>query len=368
MIIKLLTANDLKRFIDSDEYKCLEVIPITRHRALSHINNPRIDNKDIILLCAYEDEKLIGYLGILADYIYLNNKKHKVGWLSCLWIDSAVRRKGISKILLNRAFDSWENKIIITQFTPAAKLLYDRSELFFDLKMSEGIRCYLRFNLHELLPQKMKSLKKIYGIIKFTDRFFNLFNEIRLLFWKPFLKLSGIKLEFVNEIDNEINEFIIKRMRNGMTRREDKELNWIIRYPWVITSPLKDRYSERYFFSSIDDFCLFSNIKVYDNDNQMIGFLMLAIRGNNLKIPYCYFDEKYTEIIITILYKYMFNMNLNMFTTFNNSLLNYLRSHRTPFLHKRRMKRYYMISKVFKNNLYNNKINFQDGDGDCAFT
>jgi len=369
MTIKQLTPKDLQQFIYSEEYKRLAVVPITKHRALSHINNPRVSPSDIILLIAYEDGQLVGYLGVLADKIYLGDKEHKAGWLSTLWIDPRVRGKGIAKKLLDSALKAWDNKILVTEFTPEAKGLYDRSDAFMDLKIAKGIRGYLRFNLHQLLPPKASFFKKIVGIIKCIDGFFNIFNDIRLFFWKLFVGLKGMKLEYVNEIDKEVKEFIEKRQAKGFTRRKVEDLNWIVQYPWLLSSPFRDRDSSRYHFSSLEKYFLVLNIKVYDNSDKLIGFVMFAIRGHNLKIPYCYFDEKDTEKIMRLIYKHMLHMKLNMLTTFNPLLSNHIKNHRTPFIHKRRMKRHYIISKIFKNDLLSDRqIALQDGDADCAFT
>jgi len=82
--IRQLNKAQLLTFIYSEEYKNLTFIPITKHRAISHIHNPRADDDDIILFLAYENEELVGYLGVLADKIYYQNSPIKCGWLSCL--------------------------------------------------------------------------------------------------------------------------------------------------------------------------------------------------------------------------------------------------------------------------------------------
>ena len=138
----------------------MPVIPISRHRAWSHIRNPRVSEDDVILVLAMVEGKMAGYLGVLADYIYLNGQKEKAGWLSCMWVDPEVRGQGIAKKLLNRVLERWDNRILVTEFTPAAKGLYDRSQQFQDLKISEGLRGFLRFNLDELLPKKFPALEK----------------------------------------------------------------------------------------------------------------------------------------------------------------------------------------------------------------
>ena len=85
--IRLLNKQLLSEFINSREYQKLKHLPISKHRAISHIKNPRANDTDILLLLAFQNKQLVGYLGVLPEQIINNNKVEKWGWLSCLWID-----------------------------------------------------------------------------------------------------------------------------------------------------------------------------------------------------------------------------------------------------------------------------------------
>ncbi len=368
MIIKEHTPAGLEEFINSKEFQKSKVIPITKHRALSHINNPKVDRDDIILFTAYEDDELVGYLGVLADTIYLNDDEQKAGWLSCIWTSDSVRGQGVAKQLLSKALKSWDHKILATEYTPAAKALYDQTDAFIDLTTLDGRRAYLRFNLHELLPPKGFP-KMLTGLLRLSDFIMNIFNSLRLFLWKPFIQLDDSNLEYITEIDDETKDFIERRNKHELIRRDAVELNWINKYPWVLSSPDTDADAKRYHFSSSDKVFVNQNIKMKNKDGEMIAFLMFVIRGNNLKIPYCYFDEKHTDKIVQIIYHQMFKLNLNMITTFNPAIVNYIKSHRTPFIYNKQMQRSYLITKDLGKNLAtNSRIEIQDGSGDCAFT
>ncbi len=68
--IKKYTKNTLSDYLDSDEYRNSEIWPISFHRALSHINNPRLDDDDVILTIAETDGQIIGYRTVMADYVF----------------------------------------------------------------------------------------------------------------------------------------------------------------------------------------------------------------------------------------------------------------------------------------------------------
>ena len=345
----------------------MPVIPISTHRAISHIHNPRADNEDILMIIAYENEIMIGYLGVLADRIYtIKGERLKCGWLSCMWVDPTLRGKGIAKQLLSTAFRSWNDHILVTEFTPEAKGLYDRSGGFNDLRINDGLRCYLRFNLHEVLPKKNEKYKAYQSILKLADSIANLPIDLRLSMTK--LKHSSkVSFELVTEIDEMLDQYIASKHHKSFERRKADELNWIFKYPWLIESKPTEE-SLRYHFSSVSDrFCNMC-YKLIDNGS-IKGYIHFTMRDNHLKVPYLYCEPEYLSDIIQQIYKIMQDHKLNMLTVFHPGLVNFFKSNSTPFIYKRPIKRQYIISKVLDAHFaYKELLIIQDGDADCAFT
>ena len=87
METRFFTKQDLHNFISSEQFDSLDHIPISKHRAISQINNPRASHDDIILIAIFDKNVLLGYLGVLPDFVYDANECHKVGWLTCFWIN-----------------------------------------------------------------------------------------------------------------------------------------------------------------------------------------------------------------------------------------------------------------------------------------
>jgi hypothetical protein len=369
MIIKEITAGTLKDYIHSPEYKASAVVPISKHRALSHIRNPRVSSNDVILLLAYVEGELAGYLGVLADQINLKGKEEKVGWISCTWVDEGSRGKGVMKKLLREAFRLWDNKILVTQTSPEAEGSFNRSGLFSDPFQKYGIRGYLRFNLHELLPPKNNKLKGLKPLLKITDGLLNIFNDIRLFYFKSFQKFKKHNIEYINEIDTE-TELLIKKYSklSNISNRVGSDLDWIIKNPWVLAAPDSDTISKKYIFSSLDKHYSMMNIKLYDEVGKLKAFIIMSTKRKHLKIPYCYFHPDDLQEIINLVYNHMMKMNLNMLTVFHPLLKKYILNHKTPFIYKKEIKQAYFISKAFENRIDPSTIEFQDGDGDCAFT
>jgi len=197
------------------------------------------------------------------------------------------------------------------------------------------------------------------------DMLFNIPNALRL----KFKSTACPKFEYLSEIDAEAWTFIQAHKRKELINRNQEDLQWIARNPWLISSGLKDYNAERYHFSATDSVFTFLNIKVYDDDLNMIGFLMLSIRGKNLKIPYAYYKKGAEKQLMQVVYKHMLELKLDMLTVFHSPLVDCINNGSSPFFLKRNFQRHYIIGKVLQTQLEATP-NFviQDGDADAAFT
>lgn len=367
MEIRTLTPAQLKAFIQTDEFKTMPVVPISTHRALSHIANPRVEADDVIMIMAYEEGRMVGYLGVLADWIHNTTGSYKCGWLSCMWVDPTLRGKGIAKQLLATAFTNWNNHILVTEFTPEAKGLYDRSNNFDDLKTNTGLRCFMRFNLHQVLINKKPQLKPLKPVLKLADGFANAFNNLRLLVAKPNTQ-SAVNWQPVAEVDYAIGNFISQFQTNAFEQRTTADLNWILKNPWLKVSPTTDE-SKRYHFSSVAS--EFKNLCFagYNSRNEIVAFMFFSLRDGHLKIPYAYFNNAHTADLVAKVYEVMLAEKANMLTVFHPLLVKHFSNNTTPFIYKRPIQRNYIITKALSQHFVSkDNISIQDGDADCAFT
>ena len=369
MELREFTPKTLADFIQSEEYARMPVVPISRHRAWSHIRNPRVSEDDVILVLAMVGGKMAGYLGVLADYIFLNGQQEKAGWLSCMWVDPEVRGQGIAKKLLNRVLERWDNRILVTEFTPAAKGLYDRSGQFQDLKISEGLRGFLRFNLDELLPKKFPVLEKLKPLLSLKNNFLNFPNELRLKSWQSLNRLENYEVKTVGEIDEKLAGFIVARQQNQLEKRSAKDLNWLLKNPWLLPNSEDDGTAKKYHFSAYAERFELLPLTISDAQNNLVGFVILGIRGNDRKVPYLYADKANTGLVTELIIREMLQRKLRTLTVFQPELIAFLKQNPKPFIYLHPLKRHYIISKKFVELLKKQpEVMIQDGDADCAFT
>lgn len=364
VIIKTLNPKELFEFISNDAYDTLAVVPISKHRAISHINNPRVDPEDTIMILAYIDDVMVGYLGVFADRLHFENEISKAGWLSCMWVNPITRGKGVAKKLLQTALNDWNQKILVTEFTVPAKGLYDRSKAFQDLQIRTGVRVFLRYSLHQVLPPKKEIFQHLKPLLKLADASANLL--IVPFQSKPNNK-PEVNYEICDQIDSQIETFINHRLSQQLIRRDATDLKWILTHPWVIPGSDINNYKERYEFSAIDDFT-FIPVKVFDQEHKMIGFILLSKRNGHVKIPYAYFDDNHINNIVELIAYFAKKWQVNMLSCFHPLLSKVILKEAFPGIHKREIRRHYIVSKVFETQLKDLNIVLQDGDADCVFT
>ena len=363
--LKQLNKQALYEFIYSPEYMELEHIPISRHRALSHINNPRANDDDILLILAYEGAHLVGYLGMLPEKIYHENSYERCAWLSCLWVDTRFRGRRIGSQLVQDSLDAWEGRILITEYTEAARRLYEKLGSFVELDKKQGVRLYIRSELSKILPPKRKIFQQSKPALQMFDTVFNFFFDVRFAFYRRSQKKH--RIEYVNFIDDSVDQFIAARQQTQLFKRRAEELNWLLKNPWILSAPEKDEWSQKYHFSAVAKSFDFVPIKIYNSENELIAFLIFAKRDDGLKLPYCYYSGS-VQVVVDVINFHLVKWRIKTFTVYHQPIAQALKKNKTPALYKKQITRAYLISSVLAGDWLQKEKEIQDGDGDCSFT
>jgi len=363
--IKTLNKSQLDAYISTEAFPQQIFLPISRHRALSHMANPRAGEQDVLLLLAFENDILVGYLGALPDYLFYDEKQHETcAWLSCMWIDEKHRGKKIAQHLLQKCFDVWQHKILVTEFTEAAKGLYDKTGVFEDLQIRQGIRLYLRSDLAKILPARKPAFQKFQSVLKVFDVLLNAICDLRFYF----VKREKYRIETIDHIDKESLDFIQTHQSGQIFRRGAEELDWMLKNPWILAAE-EDAMSVKYHFSSVDTSFDFYPLKLRNKEGKLIACLVFAKRHKSLKLPYCYMEKGAEKEVARLIEEQILTWRINTFTCFEPSLVVIFKAQDTLALFKKDVKRHYIIAKGLKALLKDTEHSgIQDGDADAAFT
>jgi len=271
------------------------------------------------------------------------------------------RGKRIAQKLVEKSFEVWDDKILLTEFTEPAKKLYDRIGKFSEMSSMHGVRLYLRADLEKILPPKHYFFRKIKGLLKIFDSVFNAIFDFRYSFLKN--KIRDLKFEYIKEIDDEIISFIHKRQSNELFRRGREGLNWMIRYPWIISTPIPE--CEKYHFSAVDKSFAFIPVKIRDIHGKLVAFIIFSNRNDSLKMPLCYYDN--IEDAVSSINHHLVKWKIKTASIYNDKIANKINATSSPALYKKSIERNYLISTKFIKSI-GDSYTIQDGDGDAAFT
>ncbi len=363
---QLLTKAGLEAFIHSESFSTLKNLPISKHRALSQLRNPRADEADVLLILAYEQQALVGYAGILPDLVYTSaGNPVKFGWFSCIWVDESQRGQNIGLRLLQKALELWDGQLIAADYAPETKKMYFKSGVFADPMVRRGIRLYNRMDLHTILPPKKRLFQQIAPLLRLADTLLNTALGLRRLF--PARRKSELKSEQIESIDRETMDFIARMQEATPFRRGAAELDWILHNPWVIAAP-PDHDSRRYYFSSVDLTFDFYALKLRNTQNKVVALLLLSKRNRTLKLPFCMMEAGMETEVALAIESLIVAWRVNSFTTFNAELTAYFTSHKAVGIFKKPIDRSYMVTNKMNALLQVSTGSIQDGDGDTAFT
>lgn len=368
MIIKSYCIKDLSELIQTDFFKNSPILPISSHRAISHSLNPNAQADDKILWIALEDEKLVAYRLVLPDIIYKNKESVRMAWLSCIYVHPSQRGKGYGKLLTTKALEAWDYKLMGTNFAPASRSMYKAMGLFDDFRTYNGLRAYLRMNLTFLLPKRNPKFKKIKPILKLVDWTINAFQNLRLYFYNTSLK-ADFSYKITRRVDEEVWGFIKKYKTSEFMRRDEISLNWLLQYPWIISSKLDENQEEkRFHFSAFAHAFEQKCVQVFYKKT-LIGFLILTMREGLMQVPYVYYDKIHTAAIADVIIEIALEQGQKTLTLYNQHLVDYIKNTKqNPFILIRDFTRRFMFGKGFSRDLKGLDYIFQDGDGDAGFT
>ncbi|MCW3161403.1 GNAT family N-acetyltransferase [Chryseobacterium oryctis] len=356
--LKTLNKKELEEFVSSGNYKKYDFLPITAHRAQSHIKNPKATDEQTLLILAFEDEELAGYLGCFPDYFDINNQKLRYAWLSTLYISNKFRGKKIAQKLLQKAFEEYDEKIVLTEFTKEAESLYNKIGSFQYIQPKNGKRFYFRTDFENIIPSKKPKTKALKPIFRLGDIFLN----SAISFKNQFIKKPDFTYEILYKIDSESTDFI----SNFQSNRNTEEINWFIENPWVLEGNQKE---EDYLFSSYSKVFKYYWVKIFDENNHLKICSLLLIRDGHLKIPYLFSKSDLADFIDLLSYFIVKNKIITL-TSYQTEFNQKAEAEKYfPKIHERNIQRRYMFHNTLIEALPENfNPIFQDGDGDCVMT
>ncbi len=356
-------VGELLDYVNSEAYQRSAFVPISLHRALSHVRNPRAQPDDLALLLVYDaQDALVAYIGALPDTYHAKGTTQRIIWLSCMWVSPSARGQGLASRLMQAMCDHYGRRIFVTGFTPESKILYDRLGFFREYNPM-GVRGYLRPNFADILPAKGGIWAKIKPLLRVVDQCAGAINGLRLaLRTQP--QASG---EFCPEITAEMAAFIQQHHSAEYFQRSATELNWILQYPWILpATPERQPDAARYYFSSVARVFQNRAFVTRSATGTLQSVVVFCHRDRVLKLLSAHVLPEAIPAVARTLYRYALEHGIATVTVFHAELAAFIQTDaQAPFFYQRALRNRYLVSTNF--DLPPDGI-FQDGDGDAGFT
>ena len=367
MEIKAFTVADLRAALASEDFWLPQTLPITKHRALSFVRNPRADEHDLVLMVAYRDQRVIGHLGILPDKIFVNDDVYKLGWLTGWWVDPACATSGVGAILLFKALNAYGQAIGVSGGSREARQVLRASQKFMAFNSLHGLDIRLRLNLTGNFLRRVPALKIFRVVFKIFEAVTDEVVNLRSYFWRRSNHhCRNLTFEYIAAVDEQTDRFIKQHNQRDLTRKERSDLSWIMNNPWILSAPFKDSTGKRYYFSSRAGRFYYLGVKVFEPHREMIGFFLLKVRDDRMSVVYAFFDSRHSASITAAVFHHALAMDVSILSLYGKQLAAGYSELGCPCWAARKKSREFSLSKAFADIPLAN-CRLQGGDGDLAF-
>jgi hypothetical protein len=363
MEIRIYTVSDLEAALCSEAFWRTETLPITRHKAVSFCRNPRARSEDPVLLVAYREGRVEGYLGILPDAIFAGDAAHRVGWLTGWWVSPSTAIKGLGAILLYKATGLYPEALGVSGGSRDARRVLDGSRKFVALPPLRGLEIRPRFSA----AAQSAALQSRRLVARLADLVLNAAAKRMRPAWErrhPAFQRLGF--EHISTIDEQSRRFIEQHHRQDLTRKGRAELDWIMTWPWVLSAPQKDSAGRRYYFSSSCRRFGTLGVKVLDPSGRMAGFVLLGVRNERLSVRFAYYDRTDAPAVAAAIVHHALAVDARRLRLYDEHLIGPVARLRPPGWSTRPVSEgFYLSPTLARVAAAGGRL--QGGDGDLAF-
>ncbi|MGD9043571.1 MAG: GNAT family N-acetyltransferase [Desulfobacterales bacterium] len=282
--IKLGDLNDFAGDICADpSYE--KVAPISLMRAASQSNNPYGRPEDVVLYVAFSGNQCVGYHGLLPAVFSHGDHLDSVYWATTFYVAPEYRGRGIGKCLLEEIKNARVD-FFVTQMTESAERTYKSAGYqdigaldYFQLRVDRldfPARFFDAFT--RLFRKKSPDPKGLSASLKQA-----LYRLIKKTFYRIALNKSHHHPHrFSWKVVDQINESLWGDLNRHPNEpgffRGAAAVNWMLKYPWVVSRSDKRTDMPNYYFSGVREIFQYVAVEISSPGGRTPrGFLVLSI-------------------------------------------------------------------------------------------
>jgi GNAT superfamily N-acetyltransferase len=297
-----------------------KVAPITLMRAEAQSNNPYGRPQDAALFAAFSGNQCVGYHGLLPAIFIHDDNIERVYWATTFYVAPDFRGQGIGKYLLEEIKKA-KIDFMVTQMTESAERTYrsagyqDGGTLgYFQLRVDRlDFPAGIIDAITHLFRQKSPDSKHMPpGVIRLKRSVYKLIKTI--FYCIAASKSHKQQRRFSWKVVDQINESLWGALDKDLTApaffRGVEAVNWMLKYPWVVSRSDKITDMPNYYFSDVREIFRYAAIEIRSpGEGLPHGFLILSISHKKEKtrvkiLDFHFNDPADCEIAVYLALKY----------------------------------------------------------------
>ena len=272
-----------------------KVAPISLMRAEAQFKNPYGRPEDVVLFVAFSANQCVGYHGLLPAIFKHGDHLDSVYWATTFYVAPEFRGQGIGKCLLEEIKKA-KIDFFVTQMTESAERTYKSAgyydigaldyfqlrvdRLDFSAKFFDALTHFLRKKRPDskLMPPGLMRLRRtVYNFIK--KIFYGIIAS------KCRKQHGRFSWEAVDQINESLWSALDKNLTEPAFFRGAEAVNWMLKYPWVVTRSDNITDMPNYYFSGVREIFRYVAIEISSPGARLPkGFVVLSISNKKEKI------------------------------------------------------------------------------------
>lgn len=301
--LKLYTVADLRSWlIDNTPPVGLSEQLIAPVRAYAILNNPYVKDDDAVVAAIYEGDELAAFTACFPDMY----EEKRIWWCSTLYCDPKFQGQGYGMIVVGCLMESHEPDLTFDRWGAAETVeifkclgynaTYTSRSIFGDKKIN-------RTTIKGKLAYCVQELQKFLHHTPYT------------------IHRTPYTLKYSTFVDGEAYAFMQAHRGNDLFLREQKMMNWILRYPFVVGCDLIDKVDKDTEFSSYVAKTDYKVVKVYGAD-AIVGVYF----WHNGSVTYLYYEEEHRDAVFASIADHVCKLKSGLVTE-DSALASYIKAH-----------------------------------------
>lgn len=346
---KYYSAKDIKEWLYHNISNGLCEMIISKVRAYSLVNHPHVTDDTVILSVIFIDGKVAGYTGIFPEINEKPQLDKTYYWGTTLFVVPEYEGRALGYLVMMHIKEACNYRYL--------SLESSHESVYIDKKQGSLVRYYDRYKFRYRRRIRITNARSFISATFETKRKVVQFIHRRKV--KREISKQAYSLEYINYIDDSLYDFIKSHSNYDLFLRTQGTFNWLLRYPFIVSTPLIKRTKSDYAFASKQKMCQNLAVKVL-NDKILIGFYIIQMRESNLSMLYLYYDEKFSDLVFYSIIEHLIYLRIKDFRTFNAQV--------NKFLHDKKLHLWKTVEKIsftYPGDFpVDTKLQIQGADGD----